>query len=65
MKYLILQPAGYGPWTHIDGWSEAIVEYVRALEQMNQSQSRKGCHHILNRHPFPRFAWFPTKPFGK
>jgi hypothetical protein len=23
---------GYGPWTHIDGWSEAVVEYVRALE---------------------------------
>jgi 60 kDa SS-A/Ro ribonucleoprotein len=25
---------GYGAWTHIDGWSEAVVEYVRALEQM-------------------------------
>lgn len=25
---------GYGPWTHIDGWSEAVVEYIRALEQM-------------------------------
>lgn len=24
---------GYGPWTHIDGWSEAVVEYVRAFEQ--------------------------------
>jgi 60 kDa SS-A/Ro ribonucleoprotein len=24
---------GYGPWMHIDGWSEAVVEYVRALEQ--------------------------------
>lgn len=24
---------GYGPWTHIDGWSEAVVEYIRALEQ--------------------------------
>jgi hypothetical protein len=23
---------GYGAWTHIDGWSEAVVEYVRALE---------------------------------
>jgi 60 kDa SS-A/Ro ribonucleoprotein len=23
---------GYGPWTHIDGWSEAIVEYIRAAE---------------------------------
>jgi hypothetical protein len=25
---------GYGPWTHIDGWSDAVVEYIRALEQM-------------------------------
>jgi hypothetical protein len=24
----------YGAWTHIDGWTEAVVEYVRALEQM-------------------------------
>jgi hypothetical protein len=24
---------GYGAWTHIDGWSEAVVEYVRAGEQ--------------------------------
>ena len=24
---------GYGPWTHIDGWSEAIIEYIRAAEQ--------------------------------
>jgi hypothetical protein len=23
---------GYGPWTHIDGWSEAIIEYIRASE---------------------------------
>jgi len=23
---------GYGPWIHIDGWSEAILEYVRASE---------------------------------
>jgi 60 kDa SS-A/Ro ribonucleoprotein len=23
---------GYGPWTHIDGWSEAVVEYIRAAE---------------------------------
>jgi TROVE domain len=23
---------GYGKWTHIDGWSESVVEYVRALE---------------------------------
>lgn len=25
---------GYGAWTHIDGWSEAIVEYIAALENM-------------------------------
>ncbi len=24
---------GYGKWTHIDGWSEAVVEYIRLLEQ--------------------------------
>lgn len=28
---------GYGPWTHIDGWSEAVVEYIRALEQSAQN----------------------------
>jgi 60 kDa SS-A/Ro ribonucleoprotein len=25
---------GYGPWTHIDGWSEAVIEYVRELERL-------------------------------
>ena len=25
---------GYGKWTHIDGWSESVVEYIRSLEQM-------------------------------
>jgi 60 kDa SS-A/Ro ribonucleoprotein len=24
---------GYGPWTHIDGWSEAVLQYVQAAEQ--------------------------------
>jgi len=24
---------GYGKWTHIDGWSESVVDYIRALEQ--------------------------------
>ncbi|HTT17424.1 MAG TPA: TROVE domain-containing protein [Candidatus Sulfotelmatobacter sp.] len=24
---------GYGKWTHIDGWSESVIEYLRALEQ--------------------------------
>ena len=28
---------GYGVWTHIDGWSEAVVEYIRALENMPAS----------------------------
>jgi hypothetical protein len=23
---------GYGAWTHIDGWSEAVVDYLRSLE---------------------------------
>lgn len=23
---------GYGPWTHIDGWSEAIIDYIREAE---------------------------------
>jgi hypothetical protein len=23
---------GYGKWTHIDGWSESVVQYVRELE---------------------------------
>ncbi|MGB6385974.1 MAG: TROVE domain-containing protein [Terriglobales bacterium] len=23
---------GYSKWTHIDGWSESVVEYIRALE---------------------------------
>lgn len=23
---------GYGAWTHIDGWSEAIIDYIRANE---------------------------------
>lgn len=25
---------GYGKWTHIDGWSESVIEYIRSLEQM-------------------------------
>lgn len=24
---------GYGRWTHIDGWSEAVLEYIRVYEQ--------------------------------
>lgn len=26
---------GYGAWTHIDGWSEAIIEYIRAKENFD------------------------------
>jgi 60 kDa SS-A/Ro ribonucleoprotein len=25
---------GYGAWSHIDGWSEAVIEYVRELERV-------------------------------
>jgi hypothetical protein len=25
---------GYGAWSHIDGWSEAVVEYIRELERL-------------------------------
>jgi hypothetical protein len=28
---------GYGPWVHIDGWSESVVEYVRALELASEN----------------------------
>jgi len=24
---------GYGSWTHIDGWSEAVVDYIREYEK--------------------------------
>ena len=23
---------GYGAWTHIDGWSEAVIDYIMAYE---------------------------------
>lgn len=26
---------GYGPWVHIDGWSEAILGYIATLEKSN------------------------------
>jgi Mg-chelatase subunit ChlD len=25
---------GYGPWTHIDGWSESVISYIRELESL-------------------------------
>jgi 60 kDa SS-A/Ro ribonucleoprotein len=27
---------GYGPWTHIDGWSEAVLGYIRELERAEE-----------------------------
>ncbi len=29
---------GYGAWTHIDGWSEAIIDYIRNLELTKNAQ---------------------------
>lgn len=26
---------GYGPWTHINGWSEAVLDFIREYEQTN------------------------------
>ena len=26
---------GYGEWMHIDGWSEAVIEYIRELEMLD------------------------------
>jgi hypothetical protein len=28
---------GYGKWSHIDGWSEAVIEYIRELERVETS----------------------------
>jgi hypothetical protein len=28
---------GYGAWTHIDGWSEAVVEYIAEFERADGS----------------------------
>jgi len=27
---------GYGAWSHIDGWSEAVIEYIRELERLGK-----------------------------
>ena len=27
---------GYGPWLHIDGWSESVIDYIRAVEQSKE-----------------------------
>ena len=29
---------GYGPWTHVDGWSEAVVDYIAELEVTGKSK---------------------------
>lgn len=31
---------GYGPWIHIDGWSEAVLDYIRELEALDAA---RGC----------------------
>ena len=28
---------GYGPWTHIDGWSDRVLDYIRELESEPQT----------------------------
>ena len=28
---------GYGKWTHIDGWSESVIEYVREFERTDHN----------------------------
>lgn len=28
---------GYGVWTHIDGWSEAVIDYIRELERSSHA----------------------------
>jgi 60 kDa SS-A/Ro ribonucleoprotein len=25
---------GYGPWLHIDGWSESVIDYIRSFEEV-------------------------------
>lgn len=27
---------GYGPWTHIDGWSDRTLDYIRAVESVGE-----------------------------
>ena len=26
---------GYHKWTHIDGWSEAVLDYIQAIENLD------------------------------
>lgn len=32
MSRPIATAVGYGDWTHVDGWSEAVIDYVAELE---------------------------------
>lgn len=32
---------GYGPWVHIDGWSEAVVNYIVQYEAMQQEDMER------------------------
>jgi hypothetical protein len=29
---------GYGPWLHIDGWSEAVLNYIQKYEEISDAQ---------------------------
>lgn len=33
---------GYGPWTHIDGWSESIVDYIQSIERVDNVDHNSG-----------------------
>lgn len=33
---------GYGPWVHIDGWSESVVDYIQVFEE--DGNDRSGDH---------------------
>lgn len=30
---------GYGAWMHIDGWSEAVIDYILAYEKLNSDNN--------------------------
>jgi hypothetical protein len=29
---------GYGSWMHVDGWSEAVVEFIAELERSDPAE---------------------------
>ena len=37
---------GYGPWTHIDGFSEAVIDYIRELETNSPQLKTKTAESI-------------------